>query len=200
MPLPHRFHRAILATPPHATARWPDEPACAAAAARLAAAWRTPATVVDGDDPLTGTVTLDGGLGAGKTTFARHLLRALGVRGPVRSPTYALVEPYALPADGDRPSLEVAHCDFYRFEDPREWEDAGLRDLFAAPGLRLVEWPSRAVDLLGPVDLALAITHPDGAPDGERSVRASAHTDLGVRWMAAVLGSAPAGGATESAR
>jgi len=71
------------------------------------------------------------------------LLRALGVAGRIKSPTYAVVEPHQTP-DG----LAVSHFDFYRFTDPREWEDAGLRDLFAAPGLKLSEWPDKAAGLL----------------------------------------------------
>jgi tRNA threonylcarbamoyladenosine biosynthesis protein TsaE len=60
----------------------------------------------------------------------RHLLRALGVPGRIKSPTYAVVEPYELP--GLAP-LSIRHFDFYRFNDPREWEDAGFRDIFASP-------------------------------------------------------------------
>ena len=95
-------------------------------------------------------VALHGDLGAGKTTFVRHLLRALGVHGRIKSPTYAVVEPYVLP-DG----TEVSHFDFYRFEDPREWEDAGFRDIFAGPGLKLAEWPEKAAGLLPVCDLRL---------------------------------------------
>ncbi len=68
-------------------------------------------------------IELHGPLGAGKTTFVRHLLHALGVAGRIKSPTYAVVEPYAV--DG----LAISHFDFYRFDDPREWEDAGFRDV-----------------------------------------------------------------------
>jgi tRNA threonylcarbamoyladenosine biosynthesis protein TsaE len=82
-------------------------------------------------------VELQGPLGAGKTTFVRHLLHALGVQGRIKSPTYTVLEPYQLPG------LAVSHFDFYRFEDPREWEDAGFREVFAAPGLKLAEWPRR---------------------------------------------------------
>ena len=80
-------------------------------------------------------IELRGDLGAGKTTLVRHLLRALGVQGRIKSPTYAVVEPYELP------DLNVWHFDFYRFSDPREWADAGFRDIFASPGPKLAEWP-----------------------------------------------------------
>jgi len=78
-------------------------------------------------------IELHGELGAGKTTLVRHLLRALGVQGLIKSPTYAVLEPYEVAG------LPIWHFDFYRFNDPREWEDAGFRDIFAGPGLKLAE-------------------------------------------------------------
>lgn len=146
---------------------WPDEAACAAFAARLAAA---PAL-------RNACITLDGPLGAGKTTFVRHLLRALGVSGRIKSPTYAVVEPYALPG------LAVSHFDFYRFDDPREWEDAGFRDLFAAPGLKLVEWPEKAAAALPVPDLQLALAPQD---DESRQVTACALTATGLALLHAL--------------
>ena len=120
-------------------------------------------------------IALEGPLGAGKTTFARHLLRALGASGRIKSPTYALLEPYELPG------LRAAHLDFYRFDDPREWLDAGLRDVFERPGLKLVEWPERAGDLLPTADLRLRITPRD---DGARDLAVHAHTLRGVELLA----------------
>lgn len=120
-------------------------------------------------------IELHGPLGAGKTTFVRHLLRALGVQGRIKSPTYAVVEPYALPG------LSVSHFDFYRFDDPREWADAGFRDVFAAPGLKLAEWPEKAAAVLPPADLRIAI-EPD--EDGGRSVRCDAFTERGRALIA----------------
>ena len=72
----------------------------------------------------------------------RHLLHALGVERPIKSPTYALMEPYEAGADAG--GFAISHFDFYRFDDPQEWEDAGFRDVFASPGLKLVEWPEKA--------------------------------------------------------
>ncbi len=116
-------------------------------------------------------VTLHGTLGAGKTTLVRHLLRALGVQGRIKSPTYAVVEPH------QAPGLDIWHFDFYRFGDPREWEDAGFRDLFASPGLKLAEWPQQAGAALPPADIAIWLRADD---DARRHVRLAAHTPRGV--------------------
>lgn len=96
-------------------------------------------------------ITLHGDLGAGKTTLVRHLLQALGVQGRIKSPTYAVVEPYEVPR------CAIWHFDFYRFDDPLEWEDAGFRDIFARPGLKLAEWPEKAAGLTPKADLAIYI-------------------------------------------
>ena len=165
---------------------WTDESACQQAAARLARVWTDPPAgpASAGGPAFTGTLTLTGPLGAGKTAFSRHLLRALGATGAIRSPTYTLVEPYELVIDHRR--LDVVHCDFYRFEDPAEWEDAGLRELFSAASLRLVEWPDRAEGRLGPVDLALSIEpmlESTSSPAAPRRVVAQAHSACGLRWL-----------------
>ena len=116
-------------------------------------------------------IELHGDLGAGKTTLVRHLLRALGVQGRIKSPTYAVVEPHETP-DG----LQAWHFDFYRFSDPREWEDAGFRDVFASPGLKLAEWPEKAGALLPRADLVI---HIDAQADGTRRVSLHAPTATG---------------------
>ncbi|NBQ87420.1 MAG: tRNA (adenosine(37)-N6)-threonylcarbamoyltransferase complex ATPase subunit type 1 TsaE [Betaproteobacteria bacterium] len=131
-------------------------------------------------------IALHGDLGAGKTSFVRHLLRALGVQGRIKSPTYAVVEPHqALLADGT--ALPVWHFDFYRFNDPREWEDAGFRDLFASPGLKLAEWPEKAAAMLPVADLELTLSV---RPDETREVRLQAHTATGEQLRAALQGAA----------
>lgn len=154
---------------------WPDEAACAAMAGRLAA---LPAL-------RRARIELRGGLGAGKTTWVRHLLRALGVTGRIKSPSYAIVEPYALPADalGATPASDAWHFDFYRFGDPQEWEDAGFRELFAATGLKLVEWPEHIAGLTGPADLRLTL---EARLDGSREVQIDAATPLGVELLQAL--------------
>ncbi|MGF6724097.1 tRNA threonylcarbamoyladenosine biosynthesis protein TsaE [Paraburkholderia sp. GAS41] len=100
-------------------------------------------------------VQLTGDLGAGKTTLVRATLRGLGHTGRVRSPTYTLVEPYAV----ERPDGELAlyHFDLYRFTDPAEWADAGFREYFDAGAVCLVEWPQRAGRLLGVPDLVFSL-------------------------------------------
>lgn len=98
-------------------------------------------------------VYLRGELGAGKTTLVRGLLRELGYAGPVRSPTYTLVEPY----EGIIPA--VVHLDLYRLSDPEELDYLGLEDLLARPSLTLVEWPERGAGVLPPADLEIQIEH-----------------------------------------
>jgi tRNA threonylcarbamoyladenosine biosynthesis protein TsaE len=119
-------------------------------------------------------IALHGDLGAGKTTLVRHLLQALGVQGRIKSPTYAVVEPYEL---NDRdPALNIWHFDFYRFSDPREWEDAGFRDIFASPGLKLAEWPEKAAGVLPTADIDLHLRTLDNE---RRAVTLVAHTAMG---------------------
>jgi tRNA threonylcarbamoyladenosine biosynthesis protein TsaE len=110
------------------------------------------------------------------------LLRALGVSGRIKSPTYAVVEPHeGAPAPGENVPLPIWHFDFYRFNDPREWEDAGFRDLFAGPGLKLAEWPDQAAGLLPTPDLTLNFTV---MPDETREVTICAHTVVGQGLIA----------------
>ncbi|MDO9197283.1 MAG: tRNA (adenosine(37)-N6)-threonylcarbamoyltransferase complex ATPase subunit type 1 TsaE [Rhodoferax sp.] len=132
-------------------------------------------------------VELHGDLGAGKTTLVRHLLRALGVQGRVKSPTYAVVEPYELP------DLNVWHFDFYRFSDPREWEDAGFRDIFASPGLKLAEWPEKATGFLPRADLVI---HLEAMSDDARQVTLTAQTATGVALLQAANHGLPCEGHT----
>lgn len=98
-----------------------------------------------------GVVFLEGDLGAGKTTLARGLLRALGVSGPVRSPTYTLMEPYEI---GGR---VVLHLDLYRLRDPSELWELGLDSYPPDRCLWLIEWPERAAALLPAPSLRLRL-------------------------------------------
>jgi tRNA threonylcarbamoyladenosine biosynthesis protein TsaE len=97
-------------------------------------------------------VYLDGDLGAGKTTLVRAMLRSLGYGGPVKSPTYALVEVYVIS------SLYWYHFDFYRFNHPEEFDDAGLGEYFRSDSVCLVEWPDKAAGCVPPPDLVLALS------------------------------------------
>ena len=147
------------------TQHWADEADCETSARALAA---RPAL-------RDAYVELHGPLGAGKTTFARHLLRALGVAGRVKSPTYAVMEPYEL--EGGM----VWHFDFYRFNDAQEWEDAGFRDVFASRGLKLAEWPEKAEGLLPCPDLRIAI---EPLANEARRVTLAAYTPRGLEILA----------------
>ena len=152
--------------------QWPDEAATNASAQRMAS--RLLRLPVAGD----AIVHLHGDLGSGKTTWVRHLLVALGVIGRIKSPTYAVVEPHVVPL----PSGELAiwHFDFYRFTDPQEWEDAGFRDIFAASGLKLCEWPQNAGPALPPPDVSL---HLQWVDDQARSVSWQSHSTKGQALM-----------------
>jgi len=127
--------------------------------------------------PPRGIVHLRGDLGAGKSTFARAMLRALGVEGAIRSPTYTLVERYPLRDGGD-----AVHLDLYRIGDPGELEFLGLD---AGEGaLWLVEWPERGGRALPPADLDIAL-----AMEGDgRSLDAVAGTAVGDEWLAMMAG------------
>ncbi len=170
-------HSAIVETPPTDAplcAAWHSEADTAAFAAALArcAAIRN------------AFITLKGDLGAGKTTLVRHLLRALGVPGRIKSPTYAVVEPHEAPASaGDAAALSIWHFDFYRFDNPREWEDAGFRDIFASPGLKLAEWPDNACGVLPLPDLEIQLT---SQPDDSRIAVCQPHTATGTALLAGV--------------
>lgn len=139
-----------------------DADATATLAAALAATAPSPAVV-----------HLQGDLGAGKSTLARAWLRALGVQGAIRSPTYTLVERYPL-AGG----AEALHLDLYRIGDGAELEFLGLDDADAA--LWLVEWPERGGDALPSPDLRIALVI-EGAGRRARLIASSA---AGEAWLA----------------
>jgi len=159
--------------------RWADEADCAAYACKTAAAVASPSR----PELANAYIELHGNLGAGKTTFVRHLLRALGVQSRIKSPTYTVMEAYDLPGLSRLPGLPdgvASHFDFYRFTDPREWVDAGFREVFAEPGLKLAEWPENAQAMLPVADLRLYI---EANTDDSRSVRLEAGTMLGLALL-----------------
>ncbi len=115
-------------------------------------------------------VHLSGDLGAGKTTLSRGILRGLGFEGRVKSPTYTLVELYVVS------KLNLYHFDFYRFNEPEEWDDAGFRDLFNGTNICLVEWPEKAGELLPLPDLMIQLSP---TPEMTRLASIQAHTPRG---------------------
>ncbi len=130
---------------------------------------------------------LRGELGAGKTTLARALLRTLGVQGPVRSPTYTLVEPYVTTRG------TVLHCDLYRLAGADELDALGYRDLRAESVLTLLEWPERGGARVGTEDVACSV----GYQEAGRRFDLEAHTPTGRDWLEALvegLGPAPHAG------
>jgi tRNA threonylcarbamoyladenosine biosynthesis protein TsaE len=119
---------------------------------------------------------LSGELGSGKTTLARGLLRALGVTGAIRSPTFTLVEPYATARGG------IHHLDLYRLENGASaLEGLGYRDLRGSPGLVIVEWPERGGVALGAPDLSVRLSHRERG----RRLELEASTESGRAWLAA---------------
>jgi len=128
-----------------------------------------------------GRIHLRGDLGAGKTTFVRALLRAAGVQGRIKSPSYALLESYNLS------SLNFYHFDFYRFSDSREWLDAGFRDILQEAAIVLIEWPEQAGSLLPPPDLDIRLEHED---DGRTAVL-TACSDKGSLWLTTLFPTPP---------
>ncbi len=121
------------------------------------------------------TFYLEGDLGAGKTTLVRGLLRALGHSGRVKSPTYTLAETYSLPA------FELYHFDLYRLHDPREWLDAGFRDVSGGQAVSLIEWPEKAAGWLPPPDVVVRLRIDDDSRDAE----CEAASPRGARYLEA---------------
>ncbi len=123
-------------------------------------------------------IYLIGDLGAGKTTLARGFLRAYGHKGPIRSPTYTLVENYSLS------HREVFHIDLYRLSDPEEVEYLGLRDLITETSIGLIEWPEKAKDMIPPADISCSISF-DGK--ASREINLSAYTERGTTILNALV-------------
>lgn len=133
-------------------------------------------------------IELVGDLGAGKTTFVRHLLKSLGVQGRIKSPTYAVVEPHEGILLSSQAPLAIWHFDFYRFNDPQEFVEAGFRDLFASTGLKIAEWPNQAQGMLPLADLQLTLTVNE---QEVRQVQGVASTLQGQAIMKGLLAALP---------
>lgn len=121
-------------------------------------------------------IALEGDLGAGKTTFARHLIQALGYQGRVKSPTYTLCEPYPLEMSAD--NVTAHHFDLYRMRDPLEWQEAGFAEHFDSPGFCLVEWPEKAEGTLPPFDIGIHLAA--GQDENAREIKLLATSPSGT--------------------
>ena len=134
---------------------------------------------------LGGLVFLEGDLGAGKTTFSRGLMRGFGYQGPVKSPTYTLVETYDVLVTPNMhqniPSelpLTVCHFDLYRIADPEELEFMGMRDYLEGDNLCLMEWADKGIGFLPVPDLVLSISDINNG----RRLTWQAKTSKGQAW------------------
>jgi tRNA threonylcarbamoyladenosine biosynthesis protein TsaE len=121
-------------------------------------------------------ISLVGNLGAGKTTFARHLIQAMGYSGKVKSPTYTLCEPYLLKAKNT--VFTAHHFDLYRMRDPLEWQEAGFAEYFDVPGFCLIEWPEKAEGTLPPFDIQIELLA--GVDENERAITITALLNDGL--------------------
>jgi len=119
------------------------------------------------------SIYLRGDLGSGKTTLVRALLRRAGVAGPVKSPTFSLLEPYAVSR------LQYYHFDFYRFKSPEEFPEGGFEEYFGPGAVCLVEWPERAGAFLPPADLLLHLR----VQGAGRQASVQANTEIGRKCL-----------------
>ena len=120
-------------------------------------------------------ISLEGDLGAGKTTFARYLIQAMGHEGKVKSPTYTLCEPYPLQLKDQ--AVTVHHFDLYRMRDPLEWQEAGFVEHFDVPGICLIEWPEKAEGTLPAFDIQIQLSA--ASDENERIIKINALSQAG---------------------
>jgi tRNA threonylcarbamoyladenosine biosynthesis protein TsaE len=127
-------------------------------------------------------IALHGTLGAGKTSLVRCLLRAVGITGAIKSPTYALLEPY------EQSGVHFHHFDFYRFRHPEEFIERGFDEYFSSHAICLVEWPEKAGTCLPPIDLSCTLAFPpDNTDQGTvRHLTVRAHTANGISCLNAI--------------
>ncbi|MBL8269797.1 tRNA (adenosine(37)-N6)-threonylcarbamoyltransferase complex ATPase subunit type 1 TsaE [Steroidobacter sp.] len=154
-----------------------------ASAERMQALGRAIGSAVDeSEGPF--IIALEGELGAGKTTLVGGFMRAYGITGPVRSPTYTLIEPY------QTASRAVYHLDLYRLVDPNEVEPLGIRDLLAEAAVLLIEWPSKAAGALPAADLWIDIAYPARGTEG-REVRLTSNSPIGTNALRDIVAAIP---------
>jgi len=148
---------------------FPDTEATEAFAEALLEAWRSLQLA-----PL--RLHLCGPLGAGKSTFARALLRRLGVQGKIKSPSYALIEPYSVG------KLSLLHADLYRLADPLELINLGLLEALSDAQLALIEWPEKGGVLMPTPDCTLNLEY--SVEDDARELAMQANSPLGQKLIA----------------
>lgn len=146
----------------------PDQQSTENLANMLAAALQDNNTSV-----LSGRIHLIGDLGAGKTCFTRAFLRSCGVKGRVKSPSYALLETYNVSSN------HFYHLDFYRFSEQSDWVDAGFRDILMQDSVVLIEWPEKAGDLLPQPDVDLNLEYLDAG----RQATLTSYSNQGRLWL-----------------
>ena len=122
-------------------------------------------------------IYLKGDLGAGKTTFVRHFLRAMGVEGRIKSPTYTLLETYKVS------SLYLYHFDFYRFTDTEEWHEAGFRENLGEDAIVFIEWADKAGPGLPMPDLELNLIYESAG----RTAQFNAFSEKGKTWITKLI-------------
>jgi len=129
-------------------------------------------------------ISLEGNLGAGKTTFARHLIQGLGYESRVKSPTYTLCEPYPIQIKASHLDSDVTitahHFDLYRMRNPLEWQEAGFVEHFDEPGFCLVEWPEKAGGTLPAFDIEIHLKAGEGECDRQIALKAISDEGLVV--------------------
>jgi tRNA threonylcarbamoyladenosine biosynthesis protein TsaE len=124
--------------------------------------------------PSNAVVYLSGELGTGKSTFARAFLQSLGVTASIKSPTYTLMETYAL-----ENGLEAIHMDLYRIFDPDEINFLGLDSFASNVQVMLIEWPEKGMESLPAADLMIQLNH----HGQNRRIALRASTDAGLAWL-----------------
>lgn len=119
-------------------------------------------------------IGLSANLGAGKTTLTREILRSIGIKGTIKSPTFTLVEPYAIN------EINIYHFDLYRFNDPEEWYAAGFDEYFSGRYICFIEWPEKGMNLIPNLDWNITI---DISNQLERRLIITALTNTGVKCL-----------------
>ncbi|MCC2624764.1 MAG: tRNA ((37)-N6)-threonylcarbamoyltransferase complex ATPase subunit type 1 TsaE [Burkholderiales bacterium] len=122
-------------------------------------------------------ITLNGDLGAGKTTLVREILQAMGVTGSIKSPTFTYVEPYHLDY------IDIFHFDLYRFSSADEWLDMGFDEYFINPHLCFIEWAEKANGLIPEMDWDITLS----INNEIHSCRITAHTNKGQECLKSLM-------------